>query len=235
MTNAADPHAGQPVLHLGPKPDAARLTAILVHGRGASADDILEPEPGIPDDGRRLSRAAGRRAQLVPVVLPRADSAERAVADVRARRVASLITSLSEQGVPADRVAILGFSQGACLTLEFAARNPRRYAAVIGLSGGLIGPPGTPRVYPGSLDGTPVFLGCSDVDAHIPVDRVRESAAVLRTMKAVVDERIYRGMGHTVNSDEVAAVRNCLLTERVHARDRGASSTSKQQRASTAT
>ena len=80
----------------------------------------------------------------------------------------------------------------------------------IGLSGGLIGPPGTPRVYPGSLEGTPVFLGCSDVDAHIPVDRVRESAAVLRTMKAVVDDRIYRGMGHTVNTDEVAAVRKLL-------------------------
>ena len=89
---------------------------------------------------------------------------------------------------------------------EFAARNARRYAAAIGLSGGLIGPPGTPRVYPGSLDGTPVFLGCSDVDAHIPVDRVRESAAVLRTMKASVDERIYRGMGHTVNDDEIGAV-----------------------------
>ena len=114
--------------------------------------------------------------------------------------------TLGEQGVPADRVAILGFSQGACLTLEFAARNPRRYAAIIGLSGGLIGPPGTPRTYPGSLDGTPVFVGCSDIDAHIPVERVRESAVVLRTMKAIVDERIYRGMGHTVNSDEIAAV-----------------------------
>ena len=87
--------------------------------------------------------------------------------------------------------------------------------AVIGLSGGLIGPPGTPRVYTGSLDGTPAFLGCSDVDAHIPVDRVRESAAVLRTMKAEVDERIYRGMGHTVNSDEIAAVRRCSADARL--------------------
>ena len=120
--------------------------------------------------------------------------------------VAGLVRWLEEQGVPADRVAVLGFSQGACLTLEFAARNPRRYAAIVGLSGGLIGPPGTPRLYPGSLDGTPVFLGCSDIDPHIPVERVRESVAVLRTMKATVDERIYRGMGHTVNSDEVAAV-----------------------------
>ena len=124
-----------------------------------------------------------------------------------------LVESLADEGVASERVAILGFSQGACLTLEFAARNAKRYAAVIGLSGGLIGPPGTPRVYAGSLDATPVFLGCSDVDAHIPVERVRESAAVLRTMKAEVDERIYKGMGHTVNSDEIAAVRARLRAQ----------------------
>ena len=112
--------------------------------------------------------------------------------------------------LPPNASSILGFSQGACLTLEFAARHAKRYAAVIGLSGGLIGPPGTPRIYPGSLDDTPVFLGCSDVDAHIPVERVRESASVLRAMKAEVDERIYRGMGHTVNSDEVDAVKTLL-------------------------
>ncbi len=135
--------------------------------------------------------------------------------------VGGLVQTLGEQGVPSERVVILGFSQGACLTLEFAARNARRYAAVIGLSGGLIGPPGTPRVYSGSLDGTPVFLGCSDVDPHIPVERVRESAAVLRTMKAIVDERIYRGMGHTVNDDEIAAVRALLRAPGLGQQQRG--------------
>jgi predicted esterase len=109
--------------------------------------------------------------------------------------------------MPAERVGILGFSQGACLTLEFAARHPRRYKAIVGLSGGLIGPPGTPRDYAGSMEDTPVFLGCSDVDAHIPVERVRESAEVFRRLGAQVDERIYPGMGHTVNEDELAAVR----------------------------
>jgi predicted esterase len=113
-------------------------------------------------------------------------------------------------GLGAEQVAILGFSQGACLALEFAARNPRRYAAVIALSGGLIGPPGTPRDYPGSMDDTPVFLGCSDIDPHIPVERVRESAEVFRRMGARVDERIYPRMGHTVNEDELSAVRAFL-------------------------
>ena len=122
-----------------------------------------------------------------------------------------LVETLGTQGKPADRVMVLGFSQGACLTLEFAARNPRRYAAIFGLSGGLIGPAGTPRDYSGLMENTPVFLGCSDVDAHIPVERVRESAEVFRRMGATVDERIYPRMGHTINQDELQAVRALLV------------------------
>jgi predicted esterase len=90
--------------------------------------------------------------------------------------------------------------------LEFAARNPRRYGSVVGLSGGLIGPPGVPRHDQGDLAGTPVFLGCSDMDPHIPLARVHETAAVLTGMGAQVTTRIYPGMGHTVNQDELARV-----------------------------
>jgi predicted esterase len=122
-----------------------------------------------------------------------------------------LVDELHSQGVPSARVAIIGFSQGACLTLEFVARQGRRFAAAIGLSGGLIGAPGDPYRYSGSLESTPVFLGCSDVDPHIPLRRVQESAEVFRRLGAVVDERIYPGMGHTVNDDELQAVR-ALLT-----------------------
>jgi predicted esterase len=121
-----------------------------------------------------------------------------------------LVSTLESQGIPSQRIGLLGFSQGACLSLEFAARHPRHYAAVIAFSGGLIGPPGTPRTYTGSLAGTPVFLGCSDVDPHIPVDRVRESAAVLKEMHASVDTRIYPGMGHTINQDELTVARALL-------------------------
>jgi phospholipase/carboxylesterase len=105
---------------------------------------------------------------------------------------------------------LLGFSQGACLALEHAARNGRRLGGVVGLSGGLIGPPGTRWEYPATLDGTPVFLGCSDVDVHIPKGRVDESAAVLGRLGAEVTERIYPGMDHTVNQDEVDWVRGLL-------------------------
>ncbi|HEX4935462.1 MAG TPA: hypothetical protein VFV33_19915, partial [Gemmatimonadaceae bacterium] len=93
---------------------------------------------------------------------------------------------------------------------EFAARNARRYGALIGFSGGLIGPDGTSRAYEGALDGTPVFLGCSDIDSHIPLTRVHESAEVLARLGGVVDERIYPGMGHLVNDDEIAAARALL-------------------------
>ena len=115
-----------------------------------------------------------------------------------------------EVTVPAERVILLGFSQGACLALEYAARNARRYGGLVGLSGGLIGPDDTPRDYPGSLAGTPVFLGCSDVDPHIPARRVLESAKVLETLGGKVTAKLYPGMGHEVNADELEHVRQMM-------------------------
>jgi predicted esterase len=203
-----DPHAGQPVLHYGPPIAQARRVAIFIHGRGASAEDILglAPELGTDDVAYLAPQAAGRtwypHSFLSPI--PQNEPGITSALGVVARLVEST-------GLKSERVVILGFSQGACLALEFAARNPRRYAAVVALSGGLIGPPGTPRDYPGSMENTPVFIGCSDIDAHIPVERIRESAEVFRRMAAVVDERIYPGMGHTINEDELRAVRALVV------------------------
>ena len=130
------------------------------------------------------------------------------------RVIAGLVEELQQQGVPSERLVVMGFSQGACLTLEFAARHARRYAAVVAFTGGLIGPPGTPRNYSGGFDGTPVFIGCSDIDPHVPLERVRESGVVFRRMGASVDERIYPRMGHTINADEIEAV-DALLAAKV--------------------
>ena len=206
----ADPHAGQPVLHHGPAPASARLTAIAIHGRGASADDILGLAAALrlEDVAFLAPEAAGSVWYPYSFLVPTARNEP--FLSSALRRIADLVSGLGEQGIGRERIAVLGFSQGACLSLEFAARNPARYAGIIGFSGGLIGPPGTPRDYTGSLEGTPVFLGCSDIDAHIPLERVHESAAVLRGMGAAVDERIYPRMGHTVNDDEMAAARRIL-------------------------
>jgi predicted esterase len=208
MPSAPDLHAGQPVLHYGPPIAQARRVAILIHGRGASADDILGlvPELGTNDVAYLAPQAAGHTWYPYSFLAP---IPQNEPGITSALRVIARLADSTDLG--SERVVILGFSQGACLALEFAARNPRRYAAVVALSGGLIGPPGTPRDYPGSLEGTPVFIGCSDIDPHIPLERVRESVEVFRRMGAAVDERIYRGMGHTINEDELNAVRALVV------------------------
>ena len=108
------------------------------------------------------------------------------------------------------RQVLVGFSQGACLSLEFAARSDRRWGGVVGLSGGVIGPEGTTWDRPRGIAETPIFLGCSDVDPHIPLARVHETRDLFTRLGAVVDERIYPGMPHTINEDEIAAVRALL-------------------------
>jgi predicted esterase len=206
MPDRNDPHRGQPVLHAGIPVGDARLVAILLHGRGSSATDILglSRELNAADIAYLAPQASGHvwypHSFLAPL-----DWNEPSLSSALGL-IARLIDDLEGQGILSDRIVLMGFSQGACLTLEFAARHARRYAAVAALTGGLIGPPATPRDYAGSFDGTPVFIGSSDVDTHVPLERVRESTNVLRRMDALVDERIYQGMGHTVNRDELEAV-----------------------------
>jgi predicted esterase len=210
MNHASDPHADQPLLRYGPHPRDARLAVILVHGRGASAEDILglAMELGLNDVLYLAPQAAEHTWYPLSFLAPIARNEPSLTSALR--RISTLIEGLGREGMTKQRVGLMGFSQGACLSLEYAARHAERYAAVIGLSGGLIGPPGTPRTYAGSMTGTPVFLGCSDVDPHIPVERVHETSEVLRGLGAMVDERIYPEMGHLVNEDEIAAARALL-------------------------
>ena len=210
--NHDDPHAGQPILRGGPRIQDARLVAIMVHGRGASAEDILQLANELrADDVAYLApQAAGNTWYPYSFLFPIQQNEPGITSGLRT--IHRLVEDVGTQGVETDRVVLMGFSQGACLSLEYAVRHARRYRAVVGLSGGLIGPPGTPRNYSGAFGNTPVFLGCSDVDPHIPLDRVNETAGVFRAMGAHVDERIYRGMGHTVSSDEIEAV-NALLAD----------------------
>jgi phospholipase/carboxylesterase len=182
---------------------------ILVHGRGASAQDIMTiaAEVQHPGFAYLAPQAAGNSWYPNPFTGPLEDNEPflSAALDM----LAGLVERV-EATVALQRLILLGFSQGACLALEFAARNARRYGAVVGLSGGLIGPPDTPRDYAGGFDGTPVFLGCSDVDPYIQKDRVLESADVFKRMGAEVTVRFYPGMAHTVSPEEIEQVRRIV-------------------------
>ncbi len=204
--STATPHQGQPVVAAGAPLDQAQGAMILVHGRGATADSILTlvPEFARSDWAYLAPQAAGNTWYPYSFLAP-IDQNEPGISS-GLTAVADLLAQVTAAGIPPERVILLGFSQGACLALEFAARHARRYGGVVGFSGGLIGPDGTPRNYAGSLAGTPVFLGCSDVDFHIPKKRVEESAAVLQQLGGEVTMRLYPGMGHTVNQDEIEFV-----------------------------
>lgn len=213
MAAAIHPHAGQPVLRSGPLPKEARLAAIVLHGRGASAEDILglARQFSARDIAYVAPQAAGSTWYPYSFLAPLAQNEPWLGSALRV--VAGLVQDFAEQGIPAERLVVMGFSQGACLTLEFAARHARRYAAVVAFTGGLIGPPGTPRDYTGDFAGTPILIGSSDVDPHVPLERVHESTAVFRRMGAIVDERIYPRMGHTINADELQAADALLAGE----------------------
>jgi predicted esterase len=205
-----DPHGGQPVLAAGAPLAGAPGAVVLIHGRGATPEDILAlaGELGHPELAYLAPRAAGQTWYPHRFLEPLARNEPYLSSALGV--VGRLVAEAAAAGVAAERVVLLGFSQGACLALEFGARHARRYGGLVGLSGGLIGPEGTPRDHAGSLAGTPVFLGCSDVDFHIPKERVVESAEVLEGLGGEVDLRLYPGMGHTVNRDEIAAVRALL-------------------------
>jgi predicted esterase len=210
--NAHDPHGTQPVLHTGKPLSEASRAVILLHGRGASAEDILglAAEYALPDLAYLAPQAAASTWYPQRFIAPLAANEPWLTSALL--RVDTLVQHSVQAGIPHDQIVLLGFSQGACLALEYAARNARRYGGVVGYSGGLIGPDGTPRDYAGSLAGTPVFLGCSDIDAHIPLARVQEAASVLTNLGASVETRIYPGMGHTINQDEISYVRGMLET-----------------------
>lgn len=204
------PHQGQPILAAGTLLEQAQAAMIMLHGRGATAESILElAEQFQQPDFAYLAPQAAHDEWYPNSFLAPIASNEPGLSSALTL-IASLLEHVQAAGVPLERTMLLGFSQGACLMLEFVARNARRYGGIVGLSGGLIGPDGTPRDYPGSLAGTPVFLGCSDTDFHIPAERVKLSAEVLEKLGGNVTMRLYPRMGHTVNRDEIRFVRDMM-------------------------
>lgn len=205
-----EPHAGLPVVEVGVPLGQAPAAMILVHGRNSAPANILDLVP-------RLARP--NLTYLAPTASGRTWYPHSFLEDIASNEpgissgigvLAGLVSRIEDAGVPRSRIILLGFSQGACLAAEFAIRHPSRFGGVVVFSGGAIGPAGTRWNDQGRLDGTPVFLGCSDQDAHVPEARVRETAEHFSRMGADVTLRIYPGMGHVVNDDEIAYARRLL-------------------------
>lgn len=203
-------HEDGAVLTYGEPLEKARGAMVMIHGRGASAEDILSLAPMLSAPGTAFLAPQAANNTWYPYPFTQPIAANEPWLSSALARVGEMVALVEQAGIPTERTYLLGFSQGACLALEYAARHARRYGGIFGLSGGLIGPDGTPRDYPGSMDGAPVFLGCSDVDFHIAKERVLESADVFRRLGAEVTVRLYPNMGHTINDDEIAFVRQIL-------------------------
>ncbi|HET9914461.1 MAG TPA: dienelactone hydrolase family protein [Anaerolineales bacterium] len=204
------PHQGQPIRMAGEPVSRARAAMLMVHGRGATAEDILSlanefDQPGFAYFAPQAADNTWYPNRFLVSLAENEPWLSSALAFV-----GEVLAEIVNAGIPPERVMLLGFSQGACLTLEFAARNARRYGGIVGLSGALIGTDDTPRDYAGSLAGTPVFLGCSDTDIHVPKERVDQTAVVLSRLGGEVTERLYPNMDHTINRDEIDFVRDLM-------------------------
>jgi len=186
------------------------VALIMVHGRNAAPANILSlvPSFGRPDLTYLAPAAAGGTWYPLSFMAEKEKNEPGLSSGLWV--LDQLVRHVVDSGVRKDRIVLLGFSQGGCLSAEFAASHADRYGGIVLYSAGLIGPPGTTWNYSGSFGGTPVFLGCSDVDAHVPKTRVDESAAVFQRMGATVTERIYPGMGHLVNDEEIGFTKALL-------------------------
>ncbi len=210
-----DPHGQAQVLHYGAPLEQAQAVVILIHGRGATAQSILQLAPTLVD-GLDFAEDV---AFLAPQAANNTWYPHRFIAPLEMNEpwlssalgmIDQVIDAVAAAGEEPKAVMVAGFSQGACLSLEYAARATRPIGAVASWSGGLIGPVDEPHMPLGEVKDLPVFLGAGTVDDHVSPEQVRESARLFEEAGAKVDLRIYEGMTHTINDDEIAAVREMI-------------------------
>lgn len=208
------PHQGQPVLSYGAPIEEAEAVMLMVHGRGATAEDMLALADQLNQPGFAYMAPQAANNEWYPnSFLAPIDSNEPYLSSAITLLEGVLMQLVSAE-IANERIMLLGFSQGACLVLEFATRFAQRYGGIVGLSGGMIGPEDTAHDYGGSLESTPIFMGCSDTDPHIPKARVEETARLLDALGGSVTMRFYPNMGHTINRDELDAVRGMMQAVR---------------------
>jgi len=207
---ASGPHAGQPILQAGKPIGQAPAVVIMIHGRGAGPDNIIELAGAIGEPNATYLAPAAADRTWYPYSFMTEIAKNEPFLSSALSVLQALVAEVEAAGVKRDHIVMLGFSQGACLTTEFAIRNASRFGGFVAFSGGAIGPVGTKWDETGRFDGTPMFFGCSNIDAHIPEARVNESAAMCERMGAAVTKRIYPGMGHLVNDDEITHAKGII-------------------------
>ena len=203
-------HKGQPVATRGKPLEESRGVVVMMHGRGRDTEDILGVAERIGEETFAYLAPSAKNNSWYPYSFLEPIEKNEPYLSHALEVFDDVVNDLVERGIPRWHIVLAGFSQGACLTAEYAARHAERYGGILLFTGGLIGPPGTPWAYEGSFDGTPVFLGTSDVDEFVPEERVRESAMVFERMGANVTLRVYPRMGHIVNDDEIAVAKKSL-------------------------
>jgi predicted esterase len=203
-------HQGQPITVRGMPLGQSEAVAVMMHGRNHSPEIILELAERIDLASFTYLAPAAANNTWYPSGFMDKFEANEPYLSYALEVYDQLVADLVSQGYTREKIVLLGFSQGACLTAEYAVRHAACYGGVILFTGGLIGPPGTQWDYAGSFQGTPIFLGSSDVDAWVPLERVQQSTAVFKKMGAEVTQRIYPGMDHLVNDDEIAVAREIM-------------------------
>ena len=204
------PHQESEIAEYGASLSHSKAAMVMVHGRGATAQSMfpLADEFAQPDFHYRAPQAHNHTWYPYSFLAPKEQNQPGISSGIQVLH--DLLNNITATGIPAEKIILLGFSQGACLATEFAARHPQKLGGVVAFSGGLIGPEVDASNYAGSMEQTPAFLGCSDRDPHIPKERVDKTEEIFSKLNANVTKRIYEGMGHTVNKDEIKAVRGMM-------------------------
>ncbi|WP_380675003.1 alpha/beta hydrolase [Salinigranum sp. GCM10025319] len=209
-TSVDGPHGGQPLEYAGAPLRVAEAAIVALHGRGSTAENVLRLADDVYRHGVALVAPQARRNRWYPRSFLAPTEANEPDLSSAIAAVDHAVDAVIDAGVPAERVVVLGFSQGGCLAAEYVARHPRRYGGLVVWSGGLVGSGDETSDHAGDLRKTPVFLGCSDVDPYVPIERVHESRAAFERLGGDVTERIYEGTAHTVTDDEVSFARDLL-------------------------
>jgi predicted esterase len=203
-------HEDQPVFSAGTKLEDASAAMILLHGRGAGAQDILSLSTYLDRPGLAFLAPQAEGYTWYPNRFIFPIEQNEPYLSSALKTIDRIVREVEAKGITTDKIFISGFSQGACLASEYVIRNPKRYGGLIAFSGGYIGALNVPRTSSGDLEGMPAFLGCSDIDPHIPLQRVKETSALLSAMGARVTEKIYPNMEHTVNEDEIQQAKDLM-------------------------